>query len=88
MNETIKKLFKDENIINAFANIEGFTGITEAAEELKQNPITENAVIDNQHIVPEKLVAIDTAVLAEVCKRLIAIEARLDAIESKDVEVK
>ena len=65
--------------------VDAKTNIGVMAQELETNPVTENTVItdDNgtKHLVTEKLAAVDTAVLAEVCKRLVAIEARLDALE-------
>jgi hypothetical protein len=51
------------------------------AQELEQNPITENVVVEDENgyknIRTDKLAATDAAVLSDVCKRLLAIEEKL-----------
>ena len=55
------------------------------AQELEENPVTENTVIDDENgyknIETNKLAATEAAVLADVCKRLIAIEEKLGLSE-------
>lgn len=57
------------------------TNIGVMAQELEENPVTENTVIDDENgyknIETNKLAATEAAVLADVCKRLIAIEEKL-----------
>lgn len=57
------------------------TNIGVMAQELEKNPITQNAVIEDENgyknIEVGKLAAADTAVLADVCRRLLAIEEKL-----------
>ena len=51
------------------------------AQEVEENSVTENTVIDDENgyknIETNKLAATEAAVLADVCKRLIAIEEKL-----------
>lgn len=57
------------------------TNIGVMAQELEANPVTQNTVIEDENgyknIEVGKLAAADTAVLADVCKRLLAIEQKL-----------
>lgn len=54
------------------------TNIGVMAQELEANPVTENVVSENEDgykmLDTRKLAATDTAVLADVCRRLIALE--------------
>lgn len=66
---------------------EGSKGVDEGnnigviAQELENNPITENTVVEDENgyknIEVGKLAAADTAVLSDVCKRLLIIEEKL-----------
>lgn len=51
------------------------------AQELEQNPLTENTVIEDENgfknVQTDKLAAVDAAVLSDVCKRLLALEERV-----------
>lgn len=57
------------------------TNIGVMAQELEANPVTQNTVVEDENgyknIEVGKLAAADTAVLADVCKRLLAIEEKL-----------
>lgn len=57
------------------------TNIGVMAQELENNPITENTVVEDENgfknIEVGKLAAADTAVLSDVCKRLLVIEKKL-----------
>lgn len=68
-------------LYNGTKGVDEGTNIGVMAQELEKNPVTENTVIDDENgyknIETNKLAAADTAVLADVCKRLIAIEERL-----------
>ena len=63
------------------------TNIGVMAQELEQNPVTQNVVCEDENgyknIEVGKLTAADTAVLSDVCKRLIDIEKRLEVLEGK-----
>lgn len=69
------RLYKDTNHVDEGTNI----GVM--AQELEANPVTANSVVEDENgykqIDTAKLTAADTAVLADVCKRLIAIEQKL-----------
>ena len=51
------------------------------AQELEENPVTANMIVEDENgyknIETNKLAATEAAVLADVCKRLIAIEEKL-----------
>ena len=68
-------------LYNGTKGVDEGTNIGVMAQELEENPVTENTVIDDENgyknIETNKLAATDTAVLADVCKRLIAIEEKL-----------
>ena len=68
-------------LYNGTKGVDEGTNIGVMAQELEENPVTENTVIDDENgyknIETNKLAAADTAVLADVCKRLIAIEEKL-----------
>ena len=57
------------------------TNIGVMAQELEANPVTQNTVVEDENgyknIEVGKLAAADTAVLSDVCKRLLAIEEKL-----------
>lgn len=64
------------------------TNIGVMAQELETNPVTANSVVEDENgykqIDTAKLTAADTAVLADVCKRLIAIEQKLGMENNND----
>ena len=68
-------------LYNGTKGVDEGTNIGVMAQELEENPITENTVIDDENgyknIETNKLAATEAAVLADVCKRLIAIEEKL-----------
>ena len=68
-------------LYNGTKGVDEGTNIGVMAQELEENPVTENTVIDDENgyknIETNKLATADTAVLADVCKRLIAIEEKL-----------
>ena len=72
-------------LYNGTKGVDEGTNIGVMAQELEENPVTENTVIDDENgyknIETNKLAAADTAVLADVCKRLIAIEEKLGLSE-------
>lgn len=57
------------------------------AQELQQNPITDSTVAKDKNgylsIDTKELTMADTAVLSDVCKRLLQIEERLNKLEAK-----
>lgn len=57
------------------------------AQELQQNPITDSTVTKDKNgylsIDTKELTTADTAVLSDVCKRLLQIEERLNKLEAK-----
>ena len=57
------------------------------AQELQQNPITDSTVVKDENgylsIDTKELTMADTAVLSDVCKRLLQIEERLNKLEAK-----
>lgn len=57
------------------------------AQELQQNPITDSTVAKDENgylsIDTKELTAADTAVLSDVCKRLLQVEERLNKLEAK-----
>lgn len=68
-------------LYNGTKGVDEGTNIGVMAQELEENPVTENTVIDDENgyknIETNKLAATEAAVLADVCKRLIAIEEKL-----------
>lgn len=68
-------------LYNGTKGVDDGTNIGVMAQELEQNPVTQNVVSEDENgyknIQTDKLAATDAAVLADVCKRLIAIEERL-----------
>ena len=68
-------------LYNGTKGVDEGTNIGVMAQELEKNPVTENTVIDDENgyknIETNKLAATEAAVLADVCKRLIAIEEKL-----------
>lgn len=57
------------------------TNIGVMAQELEGNPVTENTVVEDENgyknIDTKKLTTVNSAVLADVCKRLLTIEQKL-----------
>ena len=57
------------------------------AQELQQNPITDSTVTKDENgylsIDTKELTMADTAVLSDVCKRLLQVEERLNKMEAK-----
>lgn len=57
------------------------------AQELQQNPITDSTVSKDENgylsIDTKELTMADTAVLSDVCKRLLQVEERLNKLEAK-----
>lgn len=57
------------------------------AQELQQNPITDSTVAKDKNgylsIDTKELTMADTAVLSDVCKRLLQVEERLNKLEAK-----
>lgn len=57
------------------------------AQELQQNPITDSTVTKDENgylsIDTKELTMADTAVLSDVCKRLLQVEERLNKLETK-----
>ena len=92
-NDDIVKLFSQLNayefkytpealkLYNGTKGVDEGTNYGVMAQELEKNPITENTVVEDENgyknIEVGKLAAADTAVLADVCKRLLVIEQRL-----------
>lgn len=68
-------------LYNGTKGVDEGTNIGVMAQELEENPVTANMVVEDENgyknIETDKLAATDAAVLADVCKRLIAIEERL-----------
>ena len=68
-------------LYNGTKGVDEGTNIGVMAQELEENPVTENTVIEDENgyknIETNKLTAASAAVLADVCKRLIAIEEKL-----------
>ena len=68
-------------LYNGTKGVDEGTNIGVMAQELEENPVTANTVIDDENgyknIETNKLAATEAAVLADVCKRLIAIEEKL-----------
>lgn len=68
-------------LYNGTKGVDEGTNIGVMAQELEENPITENMVVEDENgyknIETNKLAATEAAVLADVCKRLIAIEEKL-----------
>ena len=69
------------DLYNNTKGVDEGTNIGVMAQELENNPITENTVVEDENgyknIEIGKLTAADTAVLADVCKRLLVIEEKL-----------
>ena len=61
--------------------VDNGTNVGVLAQELLENPITENTVVEDENgylnIETDKLSAANSAVLADVCKRLLIIEEKL-----------
>ena len=74
-------------LYNGTKGVDEGTNIGVMAQELEQNPVTQNTVSEDENgyknIEVGKLAAADTAVLSDVCKRLIDIEKRLEVLEGK-----
>lgn len=68
-------------LYNGTKGVDEGTNIGVMAQELEENPVTANMVVEDENgyknIETDKLAATDAAVLADVCKRLIAIEEKL-----------
>ena len=68
-------------LYNGTKGVDEGTNYGVMAQELEKNPITENAVVEDENgyknIEVGKLAAADTAVLSDVCKRLLVIEEKL-----------
>lgn len=68
-------------LYNGTKGVDEGTNVGVMAQELENNPVTQNAVIEDENgyknIDTGKLSTANSAVLAEVCKRLIAIETKL-----------
>lgn len=68
-------------LYNGAKGVDEGTNIGVMAQELEENPVTANMVVEDENgyknIETDKLAATDAAVLADVCKRLIAIEEKL-----------
>lgn len=68
-------------LYNGTKGVDDGTNIGVMAQELEENPVTANTVVEDENgyknIQTDKLAATDAAVLADVCKRLIAIEEKL-----------
>lgn len=75
------RLYDDKNGVDEGTNI----GVM--AQELEKNPVTENVVTENENghkvLDTKKLTAANSAVLSDVCKRLLNIE-RILGIENND----
>ena len=68
-------------LYNGTKGVDEGTNIGVMAQELEENPVTENMIVEDENgyknIETNKLTATEAAVLADVCKRLIAIEEKL-----------
>ena len=68
-------------LYNGTKGVDEGTNIGVMAQELEENPVTANMVVEDENgyknIETNKLAATEAAVLADVCKRLIAIEEKL-----------
>ena len=68
-------------LYNGTKGVDEGTNIGVMAQELEENPVTENTVVEDENgyknIETNKLATTEAAVLADVCKRLIAIEEKL-----------
>lgn len=98
-NDDIVKLFSQLNayefkytpealkLYNGTKGVDEGTNYGVMAQELEANPITQNTVVEDENgyknIEVGKLAAADTAVLADVCKRLLAIEQKLGMREGE-----
>lgn len=98
-NDDIVKLFSQLNayefkytpealkLYNGTKGVDKGTNYGVMAQELEKNPITENTVVEDENgyknIEVGKLAAADTAVLADVCKRLLTIEQKLGMREGE-----
>lgn len=60
------------------------TNIGVMAQELEKNPVTQNVVTEDENgyknIEIGKLTAVDTAVISDLCRRILAIEEKLGMI--------
>ena len=98
-NDDIVKLFSQLNayefkytpealkLYNGTKGVDKGTNIGVMAQELEANPVTQNTVVEDENgyknIEVGKLAAADTAVLSDVCKRLLAIEQKLGMREGE-----
>lgn len=68
-------------LYNGAKGVDEGTNIGVMAQELEENPVTANMIVEDENgyknIETNKLAATEAAVLADVCKRLIAIEEKL-----------
>ena len=68
-------------LYNGTKGVDEGTNIGVMAQELEENPVTANMVVEDENgyknIETNKLATTEAAVLADVCKRLIAIEEKL-----------
>ena len=68
-------------LYNGTKGVDEGTNIGVMAQELEENPVTANTVVEDENgyknIETNKLATTEAAVLADVCKRLIAIEEKL-----------
>ena len=68
-------------LYNGTKGVDEGTNIGVMAQELEENPVTANMIVEDENgyknIETNKLAATEAAVLADVCKRLIAIEEKL-----------
>lgn len=68
-------------LYNGTKGVDEGTNVGVMAQELENNPVTENVVIEDENgyknIDTNKLTTANSAVLADVCKRLLAIEQKL-----------
>ena len=76
---------KDLYLGNKGVNNDEHVGVM--AQELQQNPITDSTVAKDENgylsIDTKELTMADTAVLSDVCKRLLQVEERLNKLEAK-----
>ena len=68
-------------LYNGTKGVDEGTNIGVMAQELEENPVTANMIVEDENgyknIETNKLATTEAAVLADVCKRLIAIEEKL-----------
>lgn len=89
----LEKVFADESLVELFSKLDAYDFkykeqidddreyIGVMAQQLESNPITEQAVIEDENGIKgldtHALVSVDTAVLTDVCKRLLALEEKV-----------